>query len=152
MQMDLDLLLAIAHHLPVFTLVAIFAAEWALLRPGLSPSQLRPLARLDLSYGIVAGIVIAVGVVRAIFAAKGWDYYASNHAFWGKMTAFLLMGLLSIPPTLAIRRWAANSRANPGAAVPPAELMRSRRFLHLQALALLFVPVFAAMMARGYGS
>ena len=30
----LDLILAIAHHLAVFTYVAMFAAEFALLRPG----------------------------------------------------------------------------------------------------------------------
>src|SRR5690606_10484714 len=104
-QMDSDLFLAIAHHLVVFLLVGIFAAEFALLRPGLAGPRIRQLARLDALYGGVATLVIFVGVARVIFGAMGWQYYVGNHAFWGKMAAFLIVGLLTIPPTLAIRKW-----------------------------------------------
>ena len=49
-----DLILAIAHHLAVFTLVAIFAAEFALLRPGLEGKRLTQLGSLDRAYGATA--------------------------------------------------------------------------------------------------
>lgn len=145
--MDVDLILAIAHHLVVFTLVGLYAAEVALLRPGLGGDAVRTLARIDAAYGGVAGLVIVVGIVRVIFGASGWEYYVANHAFWGKMAAFLVMGLLTIPPTLAIRRW-----VGAGAdVVPVAEVAASRRYLYLQGLVLLLIPTFAAAMARGYG-
>jgi len=150
--MDLDLLLAITHHLAVFSLVAIFAAEFALLRPGLSGARLGQLARIDAAYGIMAVLVLLAGIGRVIFAAKGWDYYASNHAFWGKMGAILVVGLLSVPPTLSIRRWVKSGGGAETYAPPPNELSASRRFVHLQALGFLFIPIFAAAMARGYGS
>ncbi|NGP16742.1 DUF2214 family protein [Devosia aurantiaca] len=146
--MDWDFVLACAHHLAVFTLVGIFAAEFALLRPGIGASQVRQLAKVDAAYGAVAGLVIVVGIIRVIFGDMGWQYYLGNHAFWGKMTAFLIMGLLTVPPTIAIRRW-----DKAGAGAPPAnEVAASRRFVHLQAGVLLFIPIFAAAMARGYGS
>ena len=149
--MDTDLVLAIAHHLAVFTLVAVFAVEFATVRPGLAPKAIRQLGRIDAVYGAAAGIVVMVGIVRVVFGAKGWDYYSGNQMFWGKMIAFLLVGLLSLPPTLAIRRWAKGLAAN-AAYVPPAnEIAASRRFIHLQAGLLVLVPVFAAAMARGYG-
>jgi putative membrane protein len=146
--MDWNLLLAIAHHLAVFTLVAIFAAEFVLLRPGLTQVQVGQLARIDAAYGIVAGVVIVVGIVRVIFGGTGWEYYVTNHAFWGKMAAFVIMGLLTVPPTIAIRRWAKAGEVAP----PEAEVRANRRFLHLQAGVLLLIPIFAAAMARGYGS
>jgi putative membrane protein len=150
--MDIDLILASAHHLAVFTLVGLFAAEFAMLRPGLSGPRIKQLAGIDAAYGAVAGIVIVVGIVRVIFGQSGWQYYVGNHMFWGKMGAFLIMGLLTVPPTMAIRRWLKASNADAGYEIPAAEIATNRRFIHLQAGILLFIPIFAAAMARGYGS
>jgi putative membrane protein len=142
----LDLSLAVAHHLLVFSLFGIVFAEFFVLRPGLSGDALARLARLDLMYGIVAGLIILVGFSRAIFAAKGWHYYAHNGFFWAKIGTFALIGLASVPPTLAYLRWRK-------AAAPPSdqEVKRVRFYLHLELA--LFVPLlgFAAAMARGYG-
>ena len=146
--MDIDLILASAHHLAVFTLVGLFAAEFAMLRPGLAGARIGQLARLDAAYGGVAGLVIVVGILRVIFGAMGWEYYVTNYAFWAKMAAFLVMGLLTVPPTLAIRRWA---KAGQDHAVPADEIAASQRFIYLQAGVLLLIPIFAAAMARGYG-
>jgi putative membrane protein len=142
----LDLTLAIAHHLLVFSLFGIVFAEFFALRPGLSGDAVARLARLDLIYGIVAGLIILVGFSRAIFAAKGWHYYFHNGFFWAKIGTFALIGLASVPPTLAYLRWRK-------AGTPPSdqEIKRVRFYLHLELA--LFVPLlgFAAAMARGYG-
>ena len=147
----LDLILASTHHLAVFILVALFAAEFALVRPGLSGPRLSQLARIDAAYGAVAGIVIIVGIIRVIFGAVGYEYSIGNQAFWGKMTAFLVMGLLTIPPTVAFRRWARAGAEQADYAPPASEISANRRFIHLQAGVLLLIPIFAAAMARGYG-
>ncbi|MCR6671080.1 DUF2214 family protein [Devosia ginsengisoli] len=149
--MDIDLILAIGHHLAVFLLVAILAAEFALLRPGLAGARVGQLARIDAAYGGMAMLVIVVGVLRVIFGASGWEYYVANYAFWAKMAAFLAVGLLSIQPTLAIRRWDSAGKGDAGYAVPHTEIAASRRFIHLQAGMLVLIPIFAAAMARGYG-
>lgn len=150
--MDWTLLLACAHHLAVFSLVAIFAAELALLRPGLSGARLGQLAGVDAGYGAVAAVVVLVGVLRVWFGGVDPGYYLGNHAFWGKMAAFLVMGLLTIQPTMAIRRWAKAGKGVAGYVVPVAEIATSRRFVYLQAGVLVLIPLFAAAMARGYGS
>jgi len=150
--MDIDLGLAIAHHLAVFTLVALYAAEFALLRPGLGGARIGQLTRIDAAYGAMAGVVIVVGIIRVMFGAVGWEYYVSNHAFWGKMAAFLVMGLLTIQPTMAIRRWLKASRRDGGYMIPETEIATSRRLVHIQAGVLLLIPIFAAAMARGYGA
>ena len=146
-----DLILAIAHHLAVFTLVAIFAAEFALLRPGIESKRLGQLGALDGAYGAVAGLVIIVGIIRVIFGAAGWEYYVGNWVFWAKMTAFVLMGLASIPGTMAMARWRRAAKTDAGFVPEAAEVLRARRMLYVQAALLAFIPSFAAAMARGYG-
>src|SRR6478736_3244377 len=97
-----DAVLAAAHHLAAFMLVAILAVEWALLRPGISAAQLRFVAALDGLYGFSAGVLVAVGIARLAWGAKGWAFYAGNPFFWTKMAVFGAIGLASIVPTVAL--------------------------------------------------
>ncbi len=96
--------------------------------------------------------MVVVGIVRVIFGAVGWQYYVGNQFFWAKMAAFVIVGLLTIPPTLAIRRWAKAGKGDPAYEPRAEDIARQRRFIHLQAGFLLLIPIFAAAMARGYGS
>jgi putative membrane protein len=147
-MMDIvDLLLAILHHFLVFSLAGLLAAELALVRPGLSGSNLSLLGRIDGAYGGVAGAVVIVGICRVIFGLKGWEYYVSNHAFWGKMIAFVIVGLLTIRPTRRILAW----RRSGTGTVPDSEIASVRSWLKGEALFLALVLVFAAAMARGVG-
>ncbi|MFA6046721.1 MAG: DUF2214 family protein [Phycisphaerales bacterium] len=146
-MLDLNLILAIAHHLAVFTLVAIFAAEFALLRPGIEGNRLMQLSKIDGAYGAVAGLVVVVGIIRVIYGGAGWEYYLGNWVFWAKILAFVGIGLLSIPPTMAIIRW-----RKAGTAPSDADVNSVRRFLYAEAALLIFIPAFAAAMARGYGT
>lgn len=147
----LDLVLAVAHHLAVFSLVGLFAAEFALLRPGLAGNRILQLSSIDRAYGGLAGLVIVIGITRVIFGDAGWEYYVSNWAFWLKMAAFVAVGILSVPPTRAMLAWRKSAAANAGFAVPEAEVNTARRFIRAQAFALLLVPTFAALIPRIYG-
>jgi Predicted membrane protein len=146
-----DLLLAIAHHLLVFTLAAILAAELAIIRPGLSGASLRRLGVVDLHYGLIATLILIVGFARVYMGVKGPEAYLGNWAFWAKIGAFVLVGLLSAMPTVRILQWRKLARADSGFALPEAEVKAVRPFLIAEAVVFAFIPVFAAMMARGYG-
>ncbi len=147
-----DLILAISHHLAVFTLVGLFAAEVVVLKPDLPPHRLHQLGLIDAAYGAVAGLVIVVGVLRVIFGASGADYYIHNWVFWAKMAAFVLAGLLSVPPTLAILRWRNSAKTVADYRPPLSAIAMVRRFYFAEGVALAFIPAFAAAMARGYGA
>ncbi len=141
----LDLNLAIAHHLLVFSLFGVVFAELILVRQGLDAAAAARISRIDLWYGVLAGLIIAVGVCRVAFAAKGWLYYSHNAFFWAKMVTFGVIGLLSVPPTLAYLRWRK-------VAPEPGQIAAVRRWLYIEVA--LFAPLlaFAAAMARGYGA
>ena len=142
----LDLSLAIGHHLLIFGIFGIICAEVWAVRPGMSSAAVARIASVDLWYGILAAAILAVGFCRAIFAAKGWAYYSHNAFFWAKLGTFAVIGLLSLPPTLAFIRWKKS-------ALPrnESEIRTVRRYLHLELGLFVFLPVFAAAMARGYG-
>ena len=141
----LDLSLAVAHHLLIFGLFGVLFAELAMVRQGLTAAAALGVARLDLWYGVLAGLILIVGFSRAAFAAKGWDYYAHNSWFWAKIGTFAAIGLLSIPPTLAYFRW-----RKAGAAPADADVAQVRRFLLAEVVLFALLPAFAAAMARGY--
>jgi len=91
------------------------------------------------------------GIARVIWGAAGWEYYVANWAFWAKMAAFILVGVLSAPPTLTVLRWRRELAANPAFSPDAAQVTRLRRFFAGELVAFALIPVFAAMMARGYG-
>lgn len=150
--MFIDFLLASFHHLAVFALVAILAAELVSLRPGLDAAGVRRVGQLDIAYGIAAALVLIAGFARVFFGAKGADYYFHNHVFWTKIGLFVVIGLLSIPPTLRAIAWrrALEKDAN---ALPDAAAIKSvKLFVHIEATLVFILPILAAAMARGYGS
>lgn len=141
-----DLLLASAHHLLIFLLAGIIAAEWVLVRPGLGGERLGLLARIDGAYGGVAMAIIVVGIGRVVFGLKGWEYYVGNHAFWGKITAFVAVGLMTIQPTRRIIAW-----RKAGQPVADREIASVRGWIKAQIVVFALIPIFAAAMARGVG-
>jgi putative membrane protein len=146
-----DWVLASLHHLAVFALAAALAAELTLLTRDIDARGIGRLARVDMAFGLLAGLVVIVGVVRVIWGAKGYEYYVANHIFWTKMALFLVVGLLSIPPTLRYLAWGRRLRADAAFRPEAAEIARMRVYLRAEAVFFLAIPVAAAAMARGYG-
>ena len=151
-MVDLDLILAVAHHLAVFALFGLLLAEVALLRSGLAGTRLRHLGTIDGLYGAAAVLVIVAGVARVIWGAAGWQFYVGNWAFWAKMLSFLIVGLLSVPPTIAILGWRRQLASDPGFIPDGDQVARLRSFYVGELVAFAFIPAFAAAMARGYGA
>ncbi len=146
-----DLMAAIAHHVLIFALAAVLAFEIGVVRQGLTAADIRRVGRVDLWYGILAALIVAAGFYRAIYAAKGWEYYSHNYFFWAKIGTFAVVGLLSVPPTVAFLRWR-GALADDAAFLPqPAAIAGIRRFLWAEAFLFALIPAFAAAMARGYG-
>ncbi|MEW6634091.1 MAG: DUF2214 family protein [Pseudomonadota bacterium] len=146
-----DLLLAIAHHLLVFSLAGIIGAEFVLVRGDLPAATLRRLAGIDRHYGIIAALIVIVGICRVFFGLKGWEFYIYNWVFWAKMVAFIIVGLLSIIPTVRFISWSRQASGNPSFSVPQAELASVKNYVRAEGIIFLLIPVFAAAMARGYG-
>jgi putative membrane protein len=142
----LDLVLAVVHHLLVFGLFGILCGELIAVRRGMSQAVIVSIASVDLWYGVLAGLIVIAGFSRAVFAAKGWDYYAHNGFFWAKVAAFAVIGLLSVRPTVLFIRW-----RRMGVSPEDVEVTGVRRLLYAELFVFAMLLAFAAAMARGYG-
>ena len=147
-----DFVLASLHHLAVFSLMAIVAAQIVLLRPDLDAAGVARIARLDVAYGIAAAAVLIAGFARVFFGAKGASYYFHNHIFWTKIAVFAVIGLLSIRPTLRFLAWRRAVAGDPKALPLAADIKSAKLIVHIEATLLLLMPILGAAMARGYGS
>ena len=145
------LALAIGHHLLVFAILGVLAAERALMTGRLSPDKVRRLGSLDATYGLVALSIIAVGLLRVFFGGKGSEFYFGNMFFWAKIAAFAAVGLLSIVPTVRILAWRRALVGDHAFSPPPDEIARVRRYLSAELIVFPLIPIFAAAMAMGYG-
>jgi len=144
-----DAWLAWLHFTAIFALVWFLAKEWTLLRHGPDSLDVERIARADLGYGLAAAIVIATGVLRAVWGAKGWAFYAHNSMFHLKIGLFVLVGLLSILPTRRFLHWRRERRVDPAFRVAEADWRATRRWLVVELHLLALVPLAAVLMARG---
>jgi putative membrane protein len=147
----LDLILEFIHHVAVFGLVGVAAAEFAMIAPGLGGSKLMRLAALDGVYGGLAGLIVIAGFARVFLGDAGSAFYLGNLVFWTKITLFVIVGLVSIRPTLVIQRWRRAAQADPNFAVSDEGVSQVRPWFLAEFALLAFIPIFAAMMARGIG-
>jgi len=149
--MGYSALFAFLHHAAAFTLFAALAVEWVLIRNELTQASARSIMRADLIYGVAAGVVLVVGFLRVYFFEKGSEYYCHSAPFITKLTVFLLIGLISIYPTVVFLKWGKPLKEGRLPEVPPAQLRTLRLILHLEQGGIVIMLLAAALMARGIG-
>jgi putative membrane protein len=150
-RMFVDWLLASFHHLAVFSLAAILSAEIVLTAGPIDDRLVLRVARVDAWFGILAALVVAAGVLRVFFGAKGYEYYWGNIFFWAKMALFVGVGLVSVAPTMLYIGWRRRVRADSTFRPPPDEIKQLRQALYVEAGLFALIPICPAAMARGYG-
>lgn len=147
-----DLLLTYLHYVALLVTYSLLVAELALLQLPAQPGRWRVLSRLDLGYFIGAGAVLATGLARLFLGFKPALYYWHDTWFHALWITFLLIGLISIVPTVSFMRWAKAERAEPGFTPPAKALRHARGHVILEILLFSIAPLFAVLMARGYGA
>jgi putative membrane protein len=142
-------LFAFLHHLCAFTLVSAVAIEFVLIRSELTLASARRLQITDLVLGIAAGALLVVGLLRVFFFEKGAEYYFHSHAFLTKFSLFIVIGLLSIIPTMEFLSWGGTIKAGQVPVVEARKLRRVTMVIHSELAAIVIILLCAAIMARG---
>ncbi|HWZ38840.1 MAG TPA: DUF2214 family protein [Bradyrhizobium sp.] len=142
-------LFAFLHHLCAFTLVAAVAIEFTLIRGELTLASARRLQVTDLVLGIAAGFLVVIGLLRVFFFEKGAEYYWHSHAFLAKFGLFIIIGLLSIIPTMEFLSWRGAIEAGRVPVMDAAKRKRVTMVIHSELAAIVIILLCAAIMARG---
>lgn len=145
-------LFAFLHHLAAFGLVAALAVELVLMRGTPTLAGARSLQRADRIYGLCAVALLAIGLLRVFHFEKGADFYFSSGPFIAKLALFVVVGLLSIAPTVEFASWGRAVRQGQVPAVSEHKLRAIRTLIHLELAGLALIMLCAALMARGIGS
>jgi putative membrane protein len=144
-------IMAFLHHIFAFALTASLVYEFVAFRRNITIEEARRLQLVDLAYGISAGFLLIVGLLRVFYFEKGAGFYAQNPFFWLKMVMFAIVGLLSIDPTIRYLRWNKLLKEDQPPVTSEAEFKRIRLLLWLEVIGLVVILFSAALMARGIG-
>jgi putative membrane protein len=142
-------LFAFLHHLCAFTLVAAVAIEFVLIRSELTLASARRLQVTDIVLGMAAGALLVIGLLRVFFFEKGAAYYWHSHAFLTKFGLFIIIGLLSIVPTLEFLSWRGAIEAGQVPVMDAVTRKRVTMIVHIELAAIVLILLCAAIMARG---
>jgi putative membrane protein len=142
---------AFLHHVTAFSLVSALVAEVFLLERSPSTAQARRIQRVDLVYGISAGVLLIVGLLRVFFFEKGGLYYFANAFFIAKLSLFAMVGLMSIYPTVLFLSWNRQLKASQPPRLTDAQVRRLRSTVVLELAGVLGIVLCASLMARGFG-
>lgn len=145
-------LVAFAHFIAAFGLVATVFFEWFTFSRAPTVQEARRLVVADRLYGGFAAVLLVAGFARALWFEKGWAFYKGSPFFHVKLTLFVVMGLLSIYPTIQFIRWAPALRAGGAPVVTDRQFAIISRSLALQLVAAVGVLLSASLMAHGVGA
>jgi putative membrane protein len=145
--MSAELILRYFHFISIFAIAGSLISEHLLLKTSLSRREIARIARIDAVYGFAALMLLGAGLTLWLTGAgKPAEFYTRNWVFHTKLALFLVIGLLSVHPTIFFIR---NRKGNDDDRVNvPKSIFW---MLRLELLLLFMIPLLAGLMARGIG-
>jgi putative membrane protein len=144
--MTLEIIIKYLHFLSIFTIVAALSGEHLLLKDQLSRKEIRRISILDTIYGISALTLLLAGLSLWLWVGKPAEFYSKNWIFHLKLTLFIIIGLLSIYPTIFFLKQRKGDEEEK-VDVPK----RVKMMIRLELLLLFIIPLLASLMAKGIG-
>lgn len=145
--MILEALIRYLHFISILTLVAAVVGQQLLIRDRLPRREIRRLAVLDVIYGISAITVVLAGLTLWFWIGKRPEFYSYNWIFLTKVGLAILLGILSIHPTLFFARNRKGENHEEMIDIP----VSVRSVIRFELLLLVLIPLGAVLMARGIG-
>ncbi|GLR15440.1 DUF2214 family protein [Portibacter lacus] len=142
--MTLELFIRYFHFISIITVAGALVSEHMLLEKSLPRKTIKKLAMIDAIYGIAAILIVITGLTMWFGVGKGADFYNTNPVMHTKFTLFIVIGILSIFPTVFFMK---NRKGDQDELVE----IPKKIFMYLRIeIALLFIiPLLAVLMARG---
>ncbi len=144
--MTLEIFVRYLHFLSLFIMASAMVAELVLFKPQMTRQELRRLVAMDAVYGTSVIIVVAAGLTLWFGLGKPAEFYTQNWIFHLKVGLFVVIGLLSIYPSVFFMK---NRKGEP---LDMIQMPKSIQSIIRLELALLFlIPLLATLMASGVG-
>ncbi len=133
------------HILFILTMAASLSAELALINGKVQRGTIKRLFVIDGIYGFSSILVLAAGFILWFGVGKDAQYY-HNFVFYTKVILVLIIGILSIPPTVFYFK---NRKGDMAEEVYiPSHV---KRFVIAELVIFALIPFLATTMAQGIG-
>ena len=135
------------HFIGIFLVVGTLCAEMFMIKASHTRKELGRLAKIDGIYGLGALITVTAGLLMWFWVGKPASFYSQNWVFHLKVTLFVIVGIMSIWPTLFFIK---NRKGNSEELVEVPRKIRAiiKAEVHLLAI----IPLLAVLMALGKGA
>ena len=145
--MAIEIFLRYIHFICIFAVASSLVAEHLLLKPSLKRKEIGRLAKIDGIYGFAVLILLAAGMTLWLGGhGKPMEFYTQNALFQTKLGLFLLIGLLSIYPTVFFFKKRKGD---------PTELVTIPKsifwMIRLELFLVFIIPLLAGLMSKGIG-
>lgn len=140
------ILIRYIHFTGIMIVVAMVIAELVLVRSVLQRATIRKIWMLDNIYGLFSLIVVGAGLYLWLGIGKTASFYSTNPVFHTKIGLFIVVGILSIWPTVFY------FKQRKGDQCEQVEVPRYMKRIIIAELTILgIIPLLGTLMAQGVG-
>ncbi len=144
-------LLAYVHYASFMICFGALVYERICLKESPDRNQSILMVIADICYGLAGITLLVSGILRVRGYGQGVDFYIENPVFWFKIGLFVIVGLLSLYPTVTYILWAIPLSKGNLPNVNSDLVSRLRLIINIELLGFLLIPLLATLMARGIG-
>lgn len=134
------------HFLGIITLASALIGEHLLISKEMSLKSFKKLIIVDAIYGVGAITTLGGGALLWFAVGKPAEFYSYNFIFHIKLTVFLLIGILSIFPTVYFLR---NRKTAFESIIIPNYIVK---IIRVELVLLVLLPLLGTLISRGIGN
>lgn len=135
------------HFIAVFAIVGAIFSQQFLISKSMSRLEIKRIAKIDAIYGLGVLLVIVAGLTLWFWVGKPASIYTRNWLFHSKLTLFIILGILSIYPTIFFLKNRKGQDLDTNIEVPRSVIL----LLRLELIILLIIPALASFASLGFG-
>jgi len=142
---------AYVHYLSFMLCFGALIYERISLKPNPNRKETISMVIADIVYGIAGVALLVSGIYRVIKFGQGSEFYTQNPIFWVKIAIFVVVGSLSLYPTITYVLWAVPLSKGTLPTVTENLVSRLRLIINIELVGFASIPLLATIMARGIG-
>ena len=142
---------AYIHYVGIILCFGSLLFERIILKTNLNKKETIGMIIADSIYGIAGLAILITGILRVKYFGQGGEFYTSNPIFRIKVSLYIVVGLLSLYPTITYILWAIPLSKNKLPNISEQLVNRFRLIITTELIGFAIIPFFATLMARGIG-
>ena len=140
---------AYLHSLSMIALGSLLFAQLLFIDKLHDRQQFQHFLFFCIGVAVAAVVILASGVTLTFSSERGSAFFLHNPVFYIKLAVFAAMLLIAITPARIVLQW--NREAGMGTVPEPISVLVVKRYVVVELILLLVVPLAASLAAQGIG-